>query len=148
MRAQYAGTYDESWQRQRAPLLPADFDDRFYNIAPIDQQLDRYPAGETITLVNMTPRGHESFLLPEFTFPVAFVDAGQLVEREAHPDTVLIDLDTKQVTIRAALEYVPKDSALDLAAAFVGAMTGGRRKALLQGKTYLNWFEARKAVRP
>ena len=132
-RAKYAGTYDKHWQEQRAPLPPIDFDVRFHNVAPEDQQLEHYPAGELVTLVNMTAKGTESFVLPEFTFPVTFVDAGYLVEREARPDTVLIDLDKRQVTIRAAVEYVPRESVLDVAAVFVGAVPVELRMELLQG---------------
>lgn len=133
-RAKYAGTYDQQWQEQRAPLPPSDFDARFHNVAPEDQQLEHYPAGELVTLINMTAKGTESFVLPEFTFPVIFVDAGYLVEREATPDTILIDLDERQVTVRAAVEYVPRRNVLDVAAVFVGAMSPEIRKALLEGE--------------
>src|SRR4051812_40305446 len=33
-RASLVGTYDERWREGRAPLLPLDFDERFYNGAP------------------------------------------------------------------------------------------------------------------
>ena len=36
-RLQFAGTYDETWQQQRMPLLPADFDLRYHQHAPADQ---------------------------------------------------------------------------------------------------------------
>ena len=44
-RRDFAGTYDERWQEDRFPLLPSDFDPRFLNAAPADQQLDHYPVG-------------------------------------------------------------------------------------------------------
>src|SRR5262249_44792319 len=37
-RAEFAGTYGEKWQTERLPLLPEDFDERFYLCAPADQQ--------------------------------------------------------------------------------------------------------------
>ena len=39
-RVRWAGTYDKRWQRTRKPLLPDDFDDRFHQCAPEDQQVD------------------------------------------------------------------------------------------------------------
>ncbi|MEW5702011.1 MAG: DUF2169 domain-containing protein, partial [Candidatus Zixiibacteriota bacterium] len=32
-RVDWAGTYDETWEKERLPLLPRDFDDRFYQCA-------------------------------------------------------------------------------------------------------------------
>jgi len=129
-RSKYAGTYDQAWQQQRAPLPPADFNPRFFNVAPEDQQLARYPAGETISLKNMALDRQQSFVLPEFHFPVSLVDSGYLVEREVQPDTIVIDLDRGLVILRAALEYVPRQTVLDVMGAFVGVMSAGRRKAL------------------
>src|SRR5205823_5975392 len=40
-RSDFAGTYDQAWKNDRYPLLPLDFDSRFLNSAPADQQLDR-----------------------------------------------------------------------------------------------------------
>ena len=34
-----AGTYDRAWQEERMPLVPTDFDPRFYFTAPEDQQV-------------------------------------------------------------------------------------------------------------
>lgn len=36
-RQQYAGTYDAAWLEDRHPLLPTDFDSKFWNMAPPDQ---------------------------------------------------------------------------------------------------------------
>jgi hypothetical protein len=38
-RIELAGTYDDRWQDERLPLVPDDFDERFYQFAPVDQQL-------------------------------------------------------------------------------------------------------------
>src|SRR5262249_28322459 len=35
-RAQYAGTYDQAWEKTRAPFLPKDFDRRYFSAAPTD----------------------------------------------------------------------------------------------------------------
>ena len=36
----YAGTYDQNWLDNVFPFLPADFDERYYQAAPEDQQID------------------------------------------------------------------------------------------------------------
>jgi len=55
-RQQYAGTYDENWKNVRRPLLPADFDYRFYQSAPPDLITKSYLKGdEQIELLNLTP---------------------------------------------------------------------------------------------
>ena len=39
-RLTYAGTYDQTWIDDVFPFLPADFDVRYYQAAPEDQQID------------------------------------------------------------------------------------------------------------
>jgi hypothetical protein len=57
-RRRYAGTYDAAWQRQRAPFLPVDFDPRFFQVAPPDQQVPGHlQGGEPIELINCTADG-------------------------------------------------------------------------------------------
>ena len=64
-RAQFAGTYDEHWQQQRAPFLPQDFDSRFLNSAPADQIYPGFMGGgELIRLVGFHPEGELSFNVP------------------------------------------------------------------------------------
>ncbi len=65
-RRDWAGSYDETWQKTRAPLLPLDFDERFYQAAPPALTCDSYLAGgEICTITGMTPEGELSFALPE-----------------------------------------------------------------------------------
>ena len=64
-RLAHAGTYDEAWQANRMPLLPDDFDRRFFNAAHPDLIADGYLRGdETVTIVNASPRGRLQFTLP------------------------------------------------------------------------------------
>jgi hypothetical protein len=64
-RRELAGTYDNKWEAERAPLLPDDFDDRFYQCAPEDQQAAEFlKGGEHVELRNLTPNGYLSFQLP------------------------------------------------------------------------------------
>jgi hypothetical protein len=64
-RVELSGTYDDRWEQERFPLVPADFDERHYLCAPEDQQFqDRPRGGEEIELRNMTPAGVLRFRLP------------------------------------------------------------------------------------
>jgi hypothetical protein len=67
-RNQYAGTYDEAWKRDISPFLPGDFDERFFQCAPLDQQID-YPQGkEAVRLHYLLAEYPEySFRLPDFS---------------------------------------------------------------------------------
>ena len=37
-RIEYGGTYDQNWIDNIFPFLPPDFDDRYFQMAPPDQQ--------------------------------------------------------------------------------------------------------------
>jgi len=64
-RVRYAGTYDETWERERAPLWPADFDPRFFQVAPADQQVAGFlQGGEQCELHNLSSEGSVQFVLP------------------------------------------------------------------------------------
>jgi len=67
-RVKYAGTYDKRWEETRRPLLPSDFDERFYQCAPEDQQVDGYlTGGEYVELFNLTPESYLAFPVPKLT---------------------------------------------------------------------------------
>ncbi|WP_354684939.1 DUF2169 domain-containing protein [Cupriavidus necator] len=64
-RRQYAGTYDEAWQKNVFPFLPEDFDERFHQCAPEDQQMDYPGGGEPVVLRHLVAgRDHVQFRLP------------------------------------------------------------------------------------
>ena len=39
-RADFAGTYDDQWQKNQYPFLPSDFDEEYFQCAPADQQIE------------------------------------------------------------------------------------------------------------
>jgi hypothetical protein len=70
-RIELAGTYDDTWEKSRYPLLPADFKEEFYQCAPLDQQSDGLMAGyERVQLANLTPDGYLEFVLPRVSFRI------------------------------------------------------------------------------
>ncbi|MFT5083970.1 MAG: hypothetical protein ACI9Y1_002022 [Lentisphaeria bacterium] len=65
-RTQYTGTYDDAWQKTRAPYLPIDFSDEFNSCAPAGLCSQGYlQGGEEVKIVNMHPEGSIGFHLPE-----------------------------------------------------------------------------------
>lgn len=68
-RMAYAGTYDDAWQKTRAPYLPVDFDKRFLNMAHPDLIYPGFvQGGEPVTIANMHPAGTLKFDVPRVNF--------------------------------------------------------------------------------
>ncbi|QDQ27518.1 DUF2169 domain-containing protein [Chitinimonas arctica] len=102
-----AGTYDEQWRNEVFPLLPADFDERFYQCAPLDQQIPFPRGGEQLVLLNLTPGGGVTpFTLPSLDLPMVALPANRHPV-VLHPvvDTLVIDTDTMTIDVvwRASL---------------------------------------------
>jgi hypothetical protein len=99
-RCKFAGTYDQAWLENIAPMWPDDFDARYFQAAPADQIIP-YPAGgETVTLVNLTRDGHRQFTLPTKRMPVTFIPyRGRDVTQEALLDTIVLTPDTGSFTL-------------------------------------------------
>ena len=106
-RRSYAGTYDDAWQQHRAPYLPADFDPRFFQLAPPSLVASGYlQGGEPMEVHGATPGGVPlRFRLPAVRMTVAFTLDGGPQPVPAALDTVLVEPDAGRVllTWRAAL---------------------------------------------
>lgn len=103
-RRQHAGTYDETWQRTRAPFLPHDFDARFNNAAHPDLVCDRLlVGGEPVLAVNLCAAGPLRFQLPLCEFEVTAAVGGQRMRAEPRLECVLLepDLDRLGLTWRS-----------------------------------------------
>jgi hypothetical protein len=99
-RAPYAGTYDEHWLAEVFPFLPADFDERYYQAAPTDQQLASPPGEQLVTLTNLTADGRRSFVLPHLEAPIhVFPKKGGREDFTASVDTIVIEPDEGRVTM-------------------------------------------------
>ncbi|MCF6362770.1 MAG: DUF2169 domain-containing protein [Gammaproteobacteria bacterium] len=100
-RVELAGTYDENWEETRQPLLAEDFDERYYQCAPEDQQVAGYlKGGEQVDLYNLTPHGHLQFFLPRLSlsFTTNF-DDGSSEQHRAVIHTVTIKPDDAKVVV-------------------------------------------------
>jgi hypothetical protein len=99
-RSVHAGTYDEAWQKSRAPHLPADFDPRFFQLAPAG--LTAYPhlrGGEQVDLRGVTPDGVLQFALPALELAVTYRFDSGAHERPAVLDTVIVEPDVPRVVL-------------------------------------------------
>lgn len=102
-RAGFAGTYDRAWDQGRKPLLPVDFDRRFFNGASPGLIAPGYLAGdEPVALLGVTPEGRVGFHLPGVTPPVCTVHTrghGR-TELRTNLDTVIVDSDRRLLTLQ------------------------------------------------
>lgn len=100
-RQQYAGTYDERWQSERYPLLPEDFDLRFYQAAPPGLICPGHLSGdEVVMLEGLLPEGPISTHLPGVLALASITTAaGKRQKGRLLLDTVAIDLDARQVSL-------------------------------------------------
>ena len=133
----YAGTYDQDWIDNVFPFLPADFDDRYYQSAPLDQQLDHLRGDEEVTLVNLTPQGETVFRLPRREVPVTFFLKNYEEKKvDAACDTLIIEPDLGRFVMvwRAALPL--RRNMFEVAQVVAGRMPRGWYRARELGKTY------------
>ncbi|WP_321801139.1 DUF2169 domain-containing protein [Caballeronia sp. J97] len=97
-RLECGGTYDDEWMENKFPLLPDDFDDRFYQSAPTDQQTVGYlRGGEIAVLVNLTQSGRWQFRLPKVYLAFSTWFGSEVVEHRASLQTVIIEPDARRV---------------------------------------------------
>ncbi|MFL5350008.1 MAG: DUF2169 domain-containing protein [Hyalangium sp.] len=101
-RAAFAGTYDETWDKTRKPLLPKDFDRRFFNAASPSLVAPGYLLGnEPVAITNASRKGPLSFSLPIRAAPSVTVELSGAEDSlpEMRLDTVIIDTDAEQVLL-------------------------------------------------
>lgn len=136
-RRTFAGTYDQRWQEEVYPFLPRDFDARYYQAAPPDQQMPYPVGGEPVQLMNLTPKPVPPFLLPKLEMPVEVsrVRAGH-IEQQAVVDTIILEPDRSRIQLiwRASLPLVRNLS--EVSEVVVGRMPKSYYRARRLGKTY------------
>lgn len=95
-RARLAGTFDESWLRDRCPLLPDDFQDDYWNFAPEPLRSRPYiVGGEECEFLNLRPGGGVwRCRLPALPAIIAFVPVrrGQALAATFRVDTLLVNV--------------------------------------------------------
>lgn len=110
-RVKYAGTYDQRWRASRDPLVPEDFDRRYFRCAPADQQTQRPLVGyEEVELWGFTPEGRLGFLLPRIKLDIitTFKRHGDVEQQPSiHTLWLMPELRRFEIVYLAALEVPP-----------------------------------------
>jgi hypothetical protein len=99
-RVTYAGTYDQKWLDDEFPFLPADFDERYFQSAPADQQISLPRGPLEVSMSNLTPDGRRRFVLPHHVAPVQLTPRhGAREQLDAVLDTVHFEPDHERLTM-------------------------------------------------
>jgi hypothetical protein len=96
------GTYDERWQRERAPAPPLDFSFRSYNAAPDDQQVEGYLRGdEAVEITHLTRDGTLAFRLPGRRPAVTVTrrNSPRIIALTMNLDTVGVQADERRLVL-------------------------------------------------
>jgi hypothetical protein len=136
-RLKFGGTYDQKWVDHIFPFLPSDFDDRYYQAAPHDQQVDYLQGGEEVKLTNLMPRNNVEFRLPCIDMPIAFFRKGEKdLEIRGTCDTLIIEPDLKRFIMlwRAALPL--RKNLFEIKQVIAGRMPRAWYRARRSGKAY------------
>ena len=121
----WAGTYGQRWLDERAPFWPADFDTRYFQAAPPDQQMPYLRGGEEITLHNLTPHARVDFHVPRLHLPLLLVrHRGPDEQLEPVIDTILLEPDLGRFTLIWRATVPMRRSCFDLRELVVGQARG------------------------
>ena len=122
-RIPYAGTYDDNWLDTQAPFWPDDFDYRYFQAAPADQQIPYPQGGEKVLLNNLSPQGLVTFQLPKLSMPVLFIShqSGDQ-QQDAVIDTLLIEPDQNRFMLTWRVSFPLKRSCFDMKQVIAGEM--------------------------
>lgn len=137
-RIQYAGTYDEVWEKEKAPFLPDDFDEQFYQSAPRHQQIPYLEGGELVQLYNLAPQAHVQFNIPKERLNMHIVYRnGKRVDMQPVVDTLVLEPDQKRFSMTWRVMVPLKRNMKEVETMIVGQPTRAWERARLKGKTYV-----------
>ncbi|MGE0797079.1 MAG: DUF2169 domain-containing protein [Lautropia sp.] len=120
-RAAFAGTYDARWRDETFPFLPEDFDSRYFQAAPADQQIDVGEQPLPIRLVNLTPDGLREFELPSFRSTITIeTRTGTREAHEARLDTMAFEPDRERFSLVWRLSRPLRRNLFEIAEVIVG----------------------------
>jgi hypothetical protein len=136
-RAKWAGTYDQKWVDEVSPFLPKDFDERYFQAAPPDQQTDHLVGAEEVELVNLTPHGRTTFKIPKRAVPVEFsLRSGGRRESKSTIDTLTIEPDLGRFSMVWRTSLPLRRNIFEVVEIVAGRMSTGWYRARATGKTY------------
>lgn len=136
-RARYAGTYDQQWLDDVFPFLPADFDERYYQAAPLDQQLPLPKGPMEVVLSGFTGDGPRQFMLPHFDAPVhVFPKRGRPELHFGVLDSLVLEPDDARLTMTWRVTRPLRSSIFEIAQILVGRESAARVRARQRAKEY------------
>jgi hypothetical protein len=99
-RVRFAGTYDDAWQKSRAPLLPDDYNPRFTVAAAEGLWAPNgLYGGEVVDLVQLTPSGRLRFALPKVNVLGSYLAKVPITDIDMRLVVVFIDADRMTLTL-------------------------------------------------
>jgi hypothetical protein len=136
-RVGFAGTYDAAWLERQAPLLPEDFDSRFFQVAPPDQQCRRpVKAGDLVQVAGMTPEGQWELSLPALDVPVTLLYRDRVEQVSASIDTVHLEPDRYRIHLSARRAIPVLLNRAPLGQILLGTLSPARLRARAARKVY------------
>jgi len=137
-RLKYAGTYDQNWIDNVFPFLPVDFDERYFQMAPKDQQI-AFPATATqVVLGNLTPNGRETFRLPDTDLPLTvFRKREKVFDQTVRPDTLLFDAEARKFSMVWRIDIPIHRIITEFTEAWIGLPTDAMLRARAAGRGYI-----------
>lgn len=139
-RLKYAGTYDTQWQENQFPFLPKDFDNRYFQAAPADQQIDSLNGGERVVLQNLTESGYCAFRLPRMAIEsvVFYLRTGEYLIAPFKVDTLHFFPDEGVYTMVARASVPFSEDPQACSKVIFGRGSKGWVRALESGKRYVS----------
>jgi hypothetical protein len=123
-RYRFAGTYDDEWLEKHCPFLPPDFDEQYFQAAPLDQQvpLEYFKSAPMeVLLANLTPQGLTRFTIPHLVAPVhVFPKRGEREDFTATLDTVVIEPDAQRFSLTWRVARPLRRNMFEIAQVLVG----------------------------
>ena len=136
-RSDRGGTYDDHWKEHQKPLLPDDFDERYYQCAPEDQWVDYPRGGEKVWLTNLTPEGETQFTMPQLDVPMQVIFTnGDRHNLNPVIDTLVIDPTNRQFTLTWRARVGLRHNVHEVDLLIVGRPTPGWERARMMDKPY------------
>lgn len=107
LRADHAGTYDESWRRERMPAPPLDQDLRFHQVAIEPLQLPLVQTPLPVRIIGMHSKGGQQFEVPEFQIWAEVQDVGGVLDVHLAFDTLVVEpnVEEAEMTFRASIPW-------------------------------------------
>lgn len=102
----FAGTYDDEWMDERMPFLPEDFDNRYFQSAPMDQQRSCLSAGDTFRCLNMCENGIFTASLPPLDARVCFQFENRTDSLDLKADTLILEPNEKRLILLGRISVI------------------------------------------